>query len=212
MIGIVAYDDAWPALFDAEAKRIGEIMGSLALRIEHVGSTSVPGLAAKSVIDIQVSVATLETLGVYSDLLGRLGYSHILLGPFDVIYPFFQKPGEWPSTHHIHLCVSGAEQERRHLAFRDYLRSHPAVAAEYVDLKRRLAASHDGATLESRERYSLSKTHFINYVLERALPAGYPRPQQFFQQEEFAMGNRDRQRKEPKKPKQPKKPSGPALN
>ena len=212
MIGIVAYDDVWPASFDAEAVRIGQVMGGLVLRVEHVGSTSVPGLAAKPVIDIQVSVATLEPLAVYSDLLGQLGYRHVPLGPFDAVYPFFQKPAEWPSTHQIHLCVRGAEQERRHLAFRDYLRSHPVVAAEYVELKRRLAAAHDGATLESRERYSLSKTHFINSVLEHALPAGYPRPQQFFQQEEFAMGNRDRQRKEPKKPKQPKKPSGPALN
>ncbi len=176
MIGIVAYECAWPLLFKAEAARIREVMDGLALRIEHVGSTSVPGLAAKSVIDIQVSVAALETVDVYSDLLGRLGYSHIPLGPFDAVYPFFQKPAEWPSTHHIHLCVRGTEQERRHLAFRDYLRSHPAVAAEYVALKRILAAAHDGATLESRERYSLSKTHFINSVLERALPTGYPRP------------------------------------
>lgn len=184
MIGIAAYDDAWPALFDAEAARVREVMGGLALRIEHVGSTSVPGLAGKSVIDIQVSVATLENLGVYSEPLGRLGYGHIPLGPFDADYPFFQKPAEWPSTHHVHLCVSGAEQECRHLAFRDYLRSHPAVAVEYVALKRSLAAAHDGATLESRERYSLSKTHFINSVLERALRAGYPRPSSFFQQEE----------------------------
>lgn len=176
MIGIVAYDCAWPSLFEAEAARIREAMGNLALRIEHVGSTSVPGLAAKSVIDIQVSVATLETLDVYSEPLGRLGYSHIPLGPFDLVYPFFQKPAAWPSTHHIHLCVLGAEQERRHLAFRDYLRSHPAVAAEYVELKRSLAAAHDGATLESRERYSLSKTQFITSVLERALSAGYSHP------------------------------------
>ena len=178
MIGIVAYDCAWPLLFESEAARVREVMDGLALRIEHVGSTSVPGLAAKSVIDIQVSVATLDNLGVYSEPLGRLGYSHIPLGPFDVVYPFFQKPAEWPSTHHIHLCARGTEQERRHLAFRDYLRSHPAVAAEYVALKRSLAAVHDGATLESRERYSLSKTHFINSVLERALQAGYPCPQQ----------------------------------
>lgn len=179
MIGIVAYDDAWPALFDAEAACILGVMGSLALRVEHVGSTSVLGLAAKSVIDIQVSVATLENLSMYSEPLGRLGYNHIPLGLFDAVYPFFQKPAESPSTHHIHLCVSGAEQERRHLAFRDYLRDHPATAAEYVKLKRRLAAAHDGATLESRERYSLSKTHFINSVMERALPAGYPRPNSF---------------------------------
>ena len=173
MIKIVPYDRSWPTLFETEAVCIREAMGSHASRIEHVGSTSVPGLAARPVIDIQVSVVSLETMGMYAEPLAELGYNHIPLGPFDLVYPFFQKPAEWPSTHHIHLCVHGAEQERRHLAFRDYLRSHPAVAAEYLDLKRKLAAAHHGATLESRERYSLSKTHFVTMVLERALMEGY---------------------------------------
>jgi GrpB-like predicted nucleotidyltransferase (UPF0157 family) len=172
MIKIVPYDRTWPSLFEAEAACIREAMKGLALRIEHVGSTAVPGLAAKPVIDIQVSVATLEPLGLHAESLAQLGYTHIPLGPFDAVYPFFQKPVEWPSTHHIHLCVLGEEQERRHLAFRDYLRSHPAVAAEYAELKRGLAAANDGATLESREKYSLSKSPFVTSVLERALSAG----------------------------------------
>jgi GrpB-like predicted nucleotidyltransferase (UPF0157 family) len=174
MIEIVPYDCRWPALFEAEAAAIRDAMGTLALRIDHVGSTSVHGLAAKSVIDIQLSVASLETQRIYAQPLARLGYVHIPLGPVDQFYPFFQKPVAWPTTHHVHLCVQGSEHERRHLAFRDYLRSHPAVAAEYVKLKRSLAASHDGATLESRERYSLSKSEFIASVVERALSAGYP--------------------------------------
>ena len=178
MIEIVPYDAAWPSLFEAEALAIRDVMGSLALRIEHVGSTSVPGLAAKPVIDIQVSVATLTTFETYSGPLAQIGYRHIPLGSFDLVYPFFQKPAEQPSTHHIHLCVLGSDLERRHLAFRDYLRSHPAVGTEYVELKRSLAAAHDGVTLESRERYSLSKTPFVTTVLERALLAGYPRPEQ----------------------------------
>ena len=174
MIKIVSYDCAWPSLFQAEAARIREVMGNLALRIEHVGSTAVAGLAAKPVIDIQVSVATLETLGAYSVPLAQIGYGHIPLGSIDLVYPFFQKPAKWPSTHHIHLCVRGSEQERRHVAFRDYLRIHPVVAAEYVELKRSLATTHDDATLESRERYSLSKTQFVNSVLEHAHSADYP--------------------------------------
>ena len=169
MIEIVAYDQQWPALFDAEAANIREAMGSLALRIDHVGSTSVPGLAAKPVIDIQVSVATLETLCGYVQELAQLGYVHIPLGSFDIVYPFFQKPDTWPSTHHVHLCLVGSEQEWRHLAFRDHLRAHPAVAAKYAELKRGLAAENDGATLESRERYSLSKTEFVNSALEQAI-------------------------------------------
>jgi len=175
MIKIVPYDWNWPTQFEAEAAHIHQVMSSLALRIEHVGSTSVPGLSAKPVIDIQVSVASLGTLGLYAAPLAKLGYSHVPFGPpVDLVYPFFQKPAVWPSTHHIHLCIVGSEHERRHLAFRDYLRSHPAVAAEYAEIKQRLAAGHDDATLESRECYSLSKTQFISSVLEQALSAGYP--------------------------------------
>jgi GrpB-like predicted nucleotidyltransferase (UPF0157 family) len=73
-----------------------------------------------------------------------------------------------PSTHHVHLCVAGSEQERDHFAFRDFLRRDPAVAAEYAALKRELAAAYDGLTLESQERYSLSKTEFVRSVLARA--------------------------------------------
>ena len=172
MITIVPYDSEWPARFAAEAVVIRQTLGDAALRIEHVGSTSVPGLAAKPVIDIQVSVPSLEPLSHHLVPLGRAGYTHVPLGAFDLVYPFFQKPDEWPSTHHIHLCVVGSEEERNHLAFRDYLRTHPVVAGEYVELKRELAAVHHGMTLESRERYSLAKPAFVTSVLERALADG----------------------------------------
>ncbi len=172
MITIVPYDPDWPAMFDAEKARIGETLGQLTLRIEHVGSTSIPGMDAKPVVDIQVSVASLEPRTVYLESLARMGYSHVYVGPFDLVYPFFQKPAEWPCTHHIHLCVAGSEDERRHLAFRDYMRGHPLAAAEYVKLKHQLAATHDGTTHASRERYSLSKTDFVESVLEHAFAEG----------------------------------------
>jgi GrpB-like predicted nucleotidyltransferase (UPF0157 family) len=168
MIIIAPYDPAWPVQFAAEAERIRQVFGTLALRIEHVGSTSVPGLAAKPVIDIQVSVPWLEPLNSHRTRLTDLGYTHFPLGEFDLVYPFFKRPAAWPSSHHVHLCVSGSEQERNHLAFRDYLRRHPATAAEYVGLKRTLAAVHDGLSMESQERYSLAKTEFVRSVLRRA--------------------------------------------
>jgi GrpB-like predicted nucleotidyltransferase (UPF0157 family) len=169
VIEIVPYDSAWPARFDAEAAQIRGVLGARVLRVDHVGSTSVIGLAAKPVIDIQVSVATLANFDGYSQPLARLGYTHVPMGDFDLVYPFFQKPKRWPSSHHVHLCVAGGEQERRHLAFRDYLRLHPEVAARYAELKRGLALIHIGNTKASRERYSLAKTEFINSVLKRAL-------------------------------------------
>lgn len=105
-------------------------------------------------------------------MLADLGYTHFPLGAFDLVYPFFKKPAGWPSTHHVHLCVVGSEEERNHLVFRDFLRRHSTVAAEYATLKRELAAAHDGRTLESQERYSLAKTEFVRAVLARAFAEG----------------------------------------
>lgn len=169
MIVIAPYDPAWPALFAAEAARIREAFGSHAERVEHVGSTAVPGLAAKPVIDIQVSVRSLASRVLFHGLLEQLGYTHFPLGAFDLVYPFFKRPATWPSTHHVHLCKSGSVQEREHIAFRDHLRSTPASAAAYAELKRGLAAQHHGNTMESQERYSLAKSHFIDSRLKQPL-------------------------------------------
>jgi len=171
MIAIVEYNADWPILFEQEACRLRSVLGSSALQIEHVGSTSVPGLAAKPVIDIQVSVASLVPYGRYVATMAALGYRHVALDDFDLVYPFFHKPVEWPSTHHVHLCESGGDQEWKHLAFRDYLRGHAQVAQEYAALKRGLARMHDGGTTHSMEAYSLAKSEFVAGVL-RAAKAG----------------------------------------
>ena len=169
MIKLAAYDPEWPSMFESEAKGIRRVFGDLALRVEHVGSTAVAGLSAKPVIDIQVSVVSPVTLEPYLGLLACLGYVHVPLRDFDRVYPFFQKPADWPCTHHVHLCASGSEQEARHLAFRDHLRSHPETARRYLELKQSLAAHHHGATQESRESYSLAKSSFVEAVLQKAM-------------------------------------------
>jgi GrpB-like predicted nucleotidyltransferase (UPF0157 family) len=172
MIVIREYDANWPVLFAEEAHRLRTAFGPAALRIEHVGSTSVPGLAAKPVIDIQVSVASVVPHGRYVETMATLGYRHVALGDFDLVYPFFHKPTEWPSTHHVHLCEAGGEQEWKHLAFRDYLRAHPQVAREYEALKRDLARTHGEDTLKSSETYSLAKSGFVANVLRVAMAGG----------------------------------------
>jgi GrpB-like predicted nucleotidyltransferase (UPF0157 family) len=169
MIAIASYDPAWPGLFAEEAVRLRGVLGQHAQRVEHVGSTAVPGLAAKPVIDIQVSVRSLASREHFHGLQRRLGYTHFPLGDFDLVYPFFKRPAEWPSTHHVHLCESGSVQERDHIAFRDRLRGNTADAAAYVELKRRLAAAYDGLTMESQEQYSLAKSGFIRSVLQHPL-------------------------------------------
>jgi GrpB-like predicted nucleotidyltransferase (UPF0157 family) len=169
---LVPYQTSWPEEFTLEAQALRRELGSLARRIEHVGSTAVPGLSAKPIIDIQISVLSLPPLAPFLGPLKRLGYAQISLGGFDRVYPFFAKPPDWPSTHHVHLCEVGGEQEARHLVFRDYLRAHPSAAKQYLQLKAQLAVANHGMTLESRELYSLSKTEFIEGVLANARVAG----------------------------------------
>jgi GrpB-like predicted nucleotidyltransferase (UPF0157 family) len=173
VLRIVPYQYSWPEEFAREARTLQREFGGLAQRIDHVGSTAVPGLSAKPVIDIQISVLSLNPSSPFVVPLERLGYAQVHFGEFDKVYPFFTKPPEWPSTHHVHLCEVGGEQEARHLAFRNYLRDHPALARQYVELKVRLAAANHGTTIESRESYSLGKTDFVETVLAHAQSAGY---------------------------------------
>jgi len=174
MIEIVPYDSAWPTQFAEEAARIRVSLGTRALRIDHVGSTAVLGLKAKPIIDIQVSVQSLSPRGWLVPLMNGLGYSHRDLGDFDLVYPLFRRPAAWPQTHHVHICEVGGEQERKHLAFRDYLRSHPQQAADYLALKNRLAGVHLGRDDDERERYSLAKTDFVEATIQLAYAKGLP--------------------------------------
>ena len=165
---IVPYDPRWPGEFEAERGRIRVALGALALRIDHHGSTAVPGLAAKPIIDIQISVERLHPIEVYAVGLARLGYRHLAHAD-DAFCPFFHRPDTWPHTHHVHIVEAGGEEERRTLAFRDYLREHVEVAREYEALKEKLADQFGGESLSSREAYADAKSEFIASVLRRAL-------------------------------------------
>jgi GrpB-like predicted nucleotidyltransferase (UPF0157 family) len=167
MIEIVAYDPRWPVAFEAERGRIQAALGSLALRIDHNGSTAVPGLAAKPVIDIQVSVASLRPLDSFGAPLAAIGYVHVP-GADDTWCPFFHRPPDWPHSHHVHVVEAGGDEERRTLLFRDYLREHPDEARRYENLKRHLAATHGGADTDSREVYALAKTAFVERIIALA--------------------------------------------
>jgi GrpB-like predicted nucleotidyltransferase (UPF0157 family) len=174
IIEIVAYDPTWPAQFCAERDRIKDVLGDFAVRIEHHGSTSVPGGAAKPVIDIQVSVRSLQPMEAYRSRLAELGYVHV---PHvdDSFAPFFHRPQKWPHTHHAHIVQAGDPEERRTLAFRDYLREHSDVARAYEELKRTLAETHSAVTLASRQAYADAKGNFIARITDQALRSGLPR-------------------------------------
>jgi phosphoribosylglycinamide formyltransferase-1 len=171
---IVPYDPGWPEAFEVEAARLREVLKALAVRIDHHGSTSVPGLGAKPVIDIQVSVASLQPLSAYGAQLEALGYTHVP-HPDDSFCPFFHRPIQWPHTHHVHVVEHGGREERRTLAFRDYLREHVETAREYEGLKHAVAERIVAADPASQERYAAAKTEFIERVVALALSRGYPR-------------------------------------
>src|SRR5215813_2160596 len=165
---IAPYDPGWPAAFSAERDRLAAVLGDLAIRIDHHGSTAVPGLAAKPVIDIQISVADLGRLEEYAARLAPLGYVHVP-HPDDAFCPFLHRPAAWPHTHHVHLVESGGAAERDTLAFRDFLREHADTARAYEELKRRLAARHGAESFASRQAYADAKTDFVKQITERAL-------------------------------------------
>ncbi len=122
-------------------------------------------------IDIQISVNQLHPIDAYSPLLGTLGYVHRPHAD-DSFFPFFGKPAVWPRTHHVHVVEYGGLEERRTLAFRDYLRDHDGLAREYEKLKMRLASRFKPADLQD---YADAKSELIERVIAQALQAGYPR-------------------------------------
>ncbi len=172
---VVLYDPEWPRQFSEEHARLSAALGDLACRIDHNGSTAVPGLAAKPIIDIQMSVNSLFPIENYRGPLQKLGYVHVPHAD-DARCPFFHRGAQWPHSHHVHVVESGGNEERRTLAFRDYLRDHTAAAAEYARLKLELAPAFSATDSGKREEYAQAKGAFIERIVTRAIAEGYPLP------------------------------------
>ncbi len=162
--GIDDPDPNWPAQFETEAARIvAALPVNLVARVDHVGSTSVAGLAAKPIIDVQLSLHELTPRNVYVEPLTALGYRWVL-DPWDVDHEYFSRDIDGERCFQLHVCTAGSEWERRHLAFRDWLRTHDDDAAAYAELKRGLAESHVKDTLT----YTEAKSEFITAIQRRA--------------------------------------------
>jgi GrpB-like predicted nucleotidyltransferase (UPF0157 family) len=156
------YDPGWPLRFAELCVPLREALGPLALRIEHVGSTAIPGLAAKPVIDMDVVIPSRRDLPEAIRRLAVIGYEH--RGDLGIRgREAFANPAGLPE-HHLYVCDRENAELRRHLLFRDHLRSHPAEAAAYAALKRTLAERF-GA---DRDGYSLAKSDFVLGVLTGA--------------------------------------------
>jgi GrpB-like predicted nucleotidyltransferase (UPF0157 family) len=154
-VEIVSYDSTWPQRFALLARQLRDALGVTARRVDHIGSTAVPGLDAKPVIDIQVSVDNLEPVENYSLVLARLGYVFRPDNPDLTKRYFRERPGE--ERTHIHVRQHGSWSEQFALLFRDYLRAHGDEARRYAELKYTLAAEYG----ENREGYTEAKGPFI---------------------------------------------------
>lgn len=158
----MSYDPTRPARFEAERVAIAEAIGeSIVDGIHHVGSTAVPGLEAKPIIDILVGVRSLEESRACFEPLAQLEYLYAPYLPEEMHW--FCKPNPSRRTHHLHLVPAGSRRYADELAFRDRLRGDPEIAAEYLTLKRALARRF----ANDREAYTEAKSDFVNRALGR---------------------------------------------
>jgi len=156
---VVDYDPMWPEIFEQLRTHVWSVLHDVALAVEHVGSTSVPGLAAKPIIDMSVIVASKREVPLAIARLATLGYEH--LGNRGIEdREAFRHPEGLPA-HHLYVCPQGSLAVQNHLAVRDYLRTHPETAQVYGELKKRLAQEFPNDI----ESYVDGKTSFILEVL-----------------------------------------------
>jgi GrpB-like predicted nucleotidyltransferase (UPF0157 family) len=166
LVEIIPYDQNWPRHFSATSSDLRQLLGNKVVAIDHIGSTSVPGLQAKPLIDIDVTLNGLIDIPAASAALIEAGYHPRGNRYGDDVWAFLYD-GTTPKQR-VYLCPPENETHRRRLVFRDYLRNHGDVAAAYALLKERLAMQfpYDG------DRYTAEKSGFINDVIERARSAG----------------------------------------
>ncbi|MEI5909707.1 GrpB family protein [Bacillus spongiae] len=170
IIEIYEYDKEWEEIFSSLKEVVIHSLGHLILDIEHVGSTAVPGLGAKPILDIDVVIQDHDVLPDVIQELEILGYHHQpewsfegreAFGRKDLLTPWDGSKTEW-MDHHLYVCNKESEELSRHIAFRNYLRNNRAAVMKYDKLKRTLAKE-----MNNRAAYTSGKTEFINKVLEK---------------------------------------------
>ncbi len=167
-IEIHDHDPGWPALAGRAADELHAAVPGLFEAVEHVGSTAVPGLAAKPVIDLMAATPALDAVTAVDDVLGRLGYRRLETGMPERL--FYRREGE-PAAYHLHVVTTASWDTRNERLLRDHLLRHPADRDAYGALKRELAAAgHDG------DAYTRAKTALIQRMVDAArADRGLPR-------------------------------------
>jgi GrpB-like predicted nucleotidyltransferase (UPF0157 family) len=156
---LVPPDPTWPQRFAEIRDALVVALGPVARRVDHIGSTSVPGLTAKPIIDVQVSVASVDDEPSYRAAFEELGW---VLWVREPGHRMFRDPPGRPGRAHLHVCDAGSEWERRHLLFRDFLRAHPVHADSYLHHKDELRIRLGGAGMLA---YARAKGSFVAAVM-----------------------------------------------
>lgn len=148
------YCDEWPQLFEEEAARIRAAVGCNVIDVQHVGSTSIPGMLAKPIIDIGIAVESFEDARICIESLQQIGYTY--RGENGISRRHYFVKGN-PRTHHIHMLEIASDDWKHLIRFRDQLRQGPELTEEYISLKRRLFSQFEN----NREAYQEGKASFI---------------------------------------------------
>jgi GrpB-like predicted nucleotidyltransferase (UPF0157 family) len=164
VVRLSEYDERWPILFATEAARLSQACGALPVSLEHIGSTSVPGLCAKPVLDILAGHPADTPAADYVPAFGEAGYEH--RGDAGIAGHQFFRRGR-PRAYHIHLVEHGGTLWREYLVFRGLLRSDSVARREYAELKRGLAERFP----RDRGGYIDGKSAFVRRLLDRATGA-----------------------------------------
>lgn len=157
-VELMESDPLWPLMADKWSKRIHTAISPTVARVEHVGSTSIAGMIAKPVLDLQISVADLEDETAYRAGLESLG---LILRQREPDHRFFRPPAGEPRLVHVHVCEIGSGWEQDVLRFRDRVRADPRMAADYTELKMRLVDLFSS----DRRAYNAGKAQFISTVI-----------------------------------------------
>ena len=164
-VKVVAYNPDWSQEFEAEKQRLLDTFGDKILAIEHIGSTSIPGLAAKPIIDMVAAIKSFDDLPEFVNGLQKLGYEYMPERMFDD-RKFFPKGSQENRTHHLNLVLQdNPEQWTKPIAFRDYLRTHETKRSEYAEIKTNLAKQY----ANDRATYTKLKDSFFQSIIDKAL-------------------------------------------
>ena len=163
-VEVIKHNPKWQEMFKAESNQIAEALSKNVVAIHHIGSTAIPYIYAKPIIDLLVEVKDIVKVDKQNKLMEALGYQ--VMGEFGIPGRrfFWKENQEGIRTHHTHIFTVGSDQVERHLAFRDYMIAHPEDAQNYSELKRRLAREYP----TNIDSYMDGKDNFIREIDQKA--------------------------------------------